>query len=87
MASIINSIIDYATGSGTSESASSGLELLGEIEELEPEAYKKIEPLFPHLQKKGDPVARPTLRRLNFEVNLPRYIPESHYFLFRNHNI
>ncbi|KAF3183911.1 hypothetical protein TWF788_005384 [Orbilia oligospora] len=77
MASIINNIISYATGSGTSGSASGDaqesagksqeIELLGEAEELEPEEYKKIEPLFPHLQKKGDPVARPVLRRLNFE--------------------
>ncbi|KAK6530819.1 hypothetical protein TWF281_007656 [Arthrobotrys megalospora] len=77
MASILNNIIGFATGSSTSGSAGKNadaagksqpqLELLGEAEELEPEAYKKIEPLFPHLHKKGDPVARPVLRRVNFE--------------------
>ncbi|KAK6530248.1 hypothetical protein TWF694_003612 [Orbilia ellipsospora] len=65
MASILNTLLSYATPGSSSEGKPK--ELLGEPEELDPELYSKIEPLFPHLHRKGDPLARPVRRTINFE--------------------
>ncbi|KAF3922423.1 hypothetical protein AA313_de0205168 [Arthrobotrys entomopaga] len=69
MASILNSLLSYATpgGSSSSEGNNKPKELLGDPEELDPEFYTKIQPIFPHLHRKGDPLARPVLRKINFK--------------------
>ncbi|EPS36152.1 hypothetical protein H072_10297 [Dactylellina haptotyla CBS 200.50] len=71
MASIISNILDFVSGSSGSASkegnAEEPLDLLAEPEELDPEIYSKMEPLFPHLQQPGDPVARPVMRRVSFK--------------------
>ncbi|KAK6358984.1 hypothetical protein TWF696_000156 [Orbilia brochopaga] len=70
MASTLNSILGLVSKAMSEPSADASpqpLELLAEPQELDPEMYDKIEPLFPHLQKDGDPVPRPVLRRVDFK--------------------
>ncbi|KAJ6257287.1 hypothetical protein Dda_8176 [Drechslerella dactyloides] len=68
MAAALNSIISLVTGSGGESSTDSTpqLDLLAEPQELDPVEYKKLAPLFPRSHKKGDPVPRPVLRRVDF---------------------
>ncbi|KAF3931954.1 hypothetical protein ABW20_dc0101731 [Dactylellina cionopaga] len=66
MSSIFNSILGFGD-SAKGKSSEPEFELLQEPQELDPESYNKIEPLFPHIQQKGDPAPHPVLRRVSFK--------------------
>ncbi|KAF3927319.1 hypothetical protein ABW21_db0202065 [Orbilia brochopaga] len=72
MTSMLNNILGLVTGAGNNpEDTPEPFDLLGEPQELDSETYEKIEPLFPQLHQRGDPVARPVLRRVDFKKGPP----------------
>ncbi|EWC48786.1 hypothetical protein DRE_00091 [Drechslerella stenobrocha 248] len=71
MAALLSNMLGLVTRSDTAEEYTPPptVELLTEPEELSPEAYLNIEPLFPALHQPEDAVARPVLRRVDFHKN------------------
>lgn len=70
---LLSHLISYGFGGQPEVKPAEGTCLGPEIK-LSDSDYAKVEPLFPKLHKKGQPLPRPSVRIINFKKsNLPEY--------------